>query len=193
MSRSFRLTAALFAAALLAGAWAAAAQEDLTGDPGFVDFSRQEIFDDDDVEIRISVKDPLIKLVAEATRESDPDLADVLGQLKAVEVNVFDVPQARRDEVRGEISRQAKKLESGGWTEAIAIRLRGARGHVFLRLVDEKPVGLAAMYLDDGEGDAVFVNIVGQIDAAQVGRLASKLELDLLGEALRGAAPEPDG
>lgn len=189
MCRSSRWTAALCAALALAGLRAAGAQEDLAGDPGFVDFSRQEIFDDGDVEIQISVKDPLIQLVAEATRESDPALADVLGQLKAVEVSVYDVPQARRDEVRREISRQAKKLESGGWTEAIAIRLRGARGHVFLRLVDEKPVGLAAMYLDDEKGDAVFVNIVGLIDAAQVGRLASKFQLDLLGEALRGAAP----
>jgi hypothetical protein len=193
MSRSCRWTAALFAAAVLAGPWTVAAQQDLSGDPGFVDFSQQKLFDDGDVEIQISVKDPLIKLVAEATRESDPALADVLGQLKAVEVNVYKVTQARRDEVRGEIDRQARQLEKGGWTEAIAIRLRGATGHVFLRLVDEKPVGLAAMYLDDGQGDAVFVNIVGKIDAAQVGRLASKFKLDLLGEALRDAAPAPDG
>lgn len=192
MSRSSRWTAALFAAAVLAGPWTANAQQDLSGDPGFVDFSQQQTFDDKDVEIQISVKDPLIKLVAEATRESDPALADVLGQLKAVEVNVYNVTQARRDAVRGEIDRQARQLEKGGWTEAIAIRIRGATGHVFLRFVDEKPVGLAAMYLDDGKGDAVFVNIVGQIDAAQVGRLASKFKLDLLGEALRGAAPAPD-
>ncbi len=178
--------AGLFGVLLLAAAPIADAQPDLSGDPGFVDFSQQETLGEDDLEIAISVKDPMIKLVAEATRESDPVLADILDKLKVVEVLVYKVGESQRAAVRGEISEQAGKLEESGWTEAITIRMRGARGHVFLRIVDERPAGLAAMYLD-GEDEAVFVNIVGQIDPAQVGRLASKFNLGLLSQAVSGS------
>lgn len=159
--------------------------EDVRQDPGFVEFALKGVLDDDDLEIHVSVKDPMIKLVAEGTRETDPEFAAVLDPLKGVEVHVYSVPEDRRGAVRQEISDQAKKLEGKGWTEAIAIRLKGARGHVFLRLVDGRPVGLVAMYSDD-EGEAVFVNIVGAIDPSKVGRLASKFDLDVLSTALDG-------
>lgn len=165
-----------------------AVAQDLSGEPGFIDFSQQATLTDDNLDIHLSVKDPLIKLVAAGTRETDPDLADVLEQLKAVEVHVYEVPEAQQDIVRKEITKWAGKLESGGWTEAITIRMKGARGHVFLRLMNDKPKGLAAMYTGD-DGEAVFVNIVGQIDAAQVGRLATKFDLDVLGKALAGGMP----
>lgn len=188
MNRPSRWLSALLAAALLAGGRPALAQEDLRRDPGFVDFSRQATLTDDDLEVHVSVKDPLIKLVAEATGESDPELAEVLRLLKAVEVHVYEVPENRRETVKKEISSLARDLEDRGWTEAIAIRVKGARGHVFLRLLDEKPMGLAAMYTGEA-GEAVFVNIVGQIDAAQVGRLASRYDLHVLSKALAGMSP----
>ncbi len=191
MSPKTALLAFLLLAAGLAGAPSAEAQPDLAGEPGFVDFSQQETLGEDDLEIAISVKDPMIKLVAEATRESDPVLADILDKLKVVEVLVYKVGESQRAAVRGEISEQAGALEELGWTEAITIRMRGARGHVFLRIVDDFPAGLAAMYLD-GENEAVFVNIVGQIDPAQVGRLASKFNLDLLSQAVSGSLGSGD-
>lgn len=186
-NRSIMVALSVLLSVLLTVTGPAMAQ-DLSGEPGFIDFSAQTTLSDDNLDIHISVKDPLIKLVAEGTREADPDLADVLEKLKAVEVYVYEVPADQQSQVRKEISQRAKQLESSGWTEAIAIRVKGARGHVFLRLLEGKPMGLAAMYTGD-ENEAVFVNIVGQIDAAQVGRLATKFNLDVLGQALAGGAP----
>lgn len=178
-----RFFLALAAAALAVAAAGAGAQgDDLSRDPGFVDFNPRGVLADDDLEIHISVKSPLIQLVAEASRANDEVLADVLDKLKAVEVHVYHVADERREAVRQEISRRARDLGKLGWTEAIAIRLRGAQGSVLMRLQKQRPVGLAAMYLDDG-GEAVFVNIVGEIDAAQIGRLAAKFNLDVLSQA----------
>lgn len=160
--------------------------------PGYVDFSRQPLFDEDDLEVRVSVKGPMIQLVAEASRETDPNLAEMLGELEAVEVQVYRLAEAERDAVRREISRQAGELEADGWAEAITIHLRRARGHVFLRLVDAEPVGVAALYVGE-ENEAVFVNIVGRIDPAQIGRLASQFNLDLLSQAVsRPAETDPE-
>jgi hypothetical protein len=189
-----RIVLALAAAALVAAAGVGAQEDDLSRHPGFVDFNPRGVLTEDDLEIRISVKSPLIQLVAAAARAGDPELADVVDKLKAVEVHVYAVDEERREAVRQDISRRARDLGKSGWTEAIAIRVRGARGSVLMRLQDApptpqgapqaaRPVGLAAMYLDD-EGEAVFVNIVGEIDAAQIGRLAAKFNLDVLSEAV---------
>lgn len=186
-----RLALRLLLATILCAAGTAAAQEkgdrpakdDLRGEPGYVDFSRQPLFDADDLEIKVSIKGTMIHLVAEASRADDPALADVLSQLEGVEVHVYKLAEEERDAVRGEITRRARELEGQGWDEAITIHLRRARGHVFLRLDDGRPVGLAAMYVGD-ENEAVFVNIVGAIDPAQLGRLASRFDLDLLSQAV---------
>jgi len=187
-----RFFLSLAAAALVASAAGVGAQgDDLSRDPGFVDFNPRGVLTDEDLEIHISVKSPLIQLVAEASRPNDAVLADVLDKLKAVEVHVYHVADERRDAVRQEISRRAGDLGKLGWTEAIAIRLRGARGSVLMKIRGERPVGLAAMYLDD-EGEAVFVNIVGEIDAAQIGRLAAKFNLDVLSQAVEDGRKSGD-
>jgi hypothetical protein len=167
----------------------ALAEQPLVSESGFVDFSQQSLLSDDELAIHVSVKGPMIQLVAEATRQSDPELAEVLAKLKAVEVLVFEVDEKSSDAVRSDITRQAGELEKEGWSEAITIRLRHARGHVFLRLDEQQPVGLAALYHDSKANEAVFVNIVGEINPGQIGHLASKFELDLLSEAVRGQLP----
>jgi len=165
---------------LLAGLAAVATEEDLTRDPGFVDFSDLELLTDDELNIHVSVKDPLLKLVAEATRENEPELSDLLAQIKAIEVHVYSVKESLREAIWMEIRAKAKALEAAGWNPAITIRMRRERGYVFLKLVDGKPIGLAAMYIEDDE--AVLVNIVGLIDPTRIGRLASRFNIDLLGD-----------
>lgn len=171
--------------ALMLTTLAVVAAEDLTRDPGFVNFSDLGLLTDDELDIHVSVKDPLLKLVAEATRENEPELADVLVQLRAIEVYVYTVKESLREAIWKEIRGKARALEGKGWNPAITIRMRRERGYVFLKLVEGKPVGLAAMYIEDDE--AVFVNIVGSIDPTKIGRVASRFNIDLLGE---GADPK---
>lgn len=171
----------LLIAVVLLGALAVAAQEDLSRDPGFVDFSHLGPFTEEDLVIHISVKDPLLKLVAEGTRESEPELAALMAQLKLIEVYVYEVEEAQRATIRELLGTTARQLDAKGWEPAITIHMRRDRGYVYLKLADGKPIGLAAMYLDEDD-EAVFVNIVGLIDPAKVGRLAARFDLDLLGE-----------
>lgn len=184
------LRSTLFLGLVLAlAAWPAIAQTDLSAEPGFVDFGGNAFFAEEDLDVHISVKDPMIQLVAAASRDSDPELADVLSPLKAVDVYVYKVGDNRNDDVSEEISRQAKELSGSGWSEAITIRTRAARGHVFLRMAESTAVGVAALYLDETASEAVYLNIVGAIDPLEIGRLAAKFNLDPLSEAVKRQMP----
>lgn len=154
-----------------------AAQQDLSQHPGFFDFSAWVGAEQN--EVAISIKGPMIRLLAGTTRESDPDLSALLDKLEAIEVGVYRVDQGDRAGWREKIDQAASRLTRQGWAEAMAIRVERDYGHVFLKLVGDRTVGLAAMYIAE-DNETFFVNIVGEIDLARIGHLASRYNLDFL-------------
>ena len=148
-------------------------------EPGFFDFAGLNLFEQQDLDMHISVKGPLLALVAAASREAEPDLSDALDQLKGVEVRVYNLSEKRRPKARDLLDDIADSLRKQGWKSAITVQVQRDHGYAFLRYVKKKPIGLAAMYITD-ENQAVFVNIVGTMDMATIGRLARRFDLDLL-------------
>ncbi|MCG8463097.1 MAG: DUF4252 domain-containing protein [Holophagales bacterium] len=152
--------------------------------PGYFDLDRLELFSRDELQVHISVKGPLLRLVAGATADDEPELAAMLQKLSGVEVRVYSTGERKREKVRGILDRLAGTLSHEGWQTAITVRVERDHGYAFLRYADDGdpqglPLGLAAMYLTD-DNQAVFVNIVGQLDTATISRLARRFELDLL-------------
>ena len=76
---------------MLMAASAAWAQDDLKSDPGYVDLDQFDGWFDEEPSIIVNIKGALLKLVAEASRYEDPELADLLHKLKAVQVRGFDL------------------------------------------------------------------------------------------------------
>ncbi|MEM1202977.1 MAG: DUF4252 domain-containing protein [Acidobacteriota bacterium] len=146
--------------------------------PGFFDFGSLDLFDREDLDVHISVKGPLLRLVAEASGDTEPELSDMLSRLRGVEVRVYDIPQGQRDGARRTLDTTAEALERRGWDVAITVRVDRDHGYAFLRMDGGQPVGLVAMYVTEGD-QAVFVNIVGTIDTAAIGRLARRFDIDL--------------
>ncbi len=158
--------------------------------PGFVDFAALGLFSEDDLEMHVSVKGPMLQLVAASSRESDPDLSDMLGGLLAVEVLVYEIGDGTREDLAGSLKRLAKDLEREDWATAVTLRTQEAYGFVLMQLRDGAPQGLAAMYVEK-TGNAILVNIVGRIDPAQIGRLAQRFNIDFLAEGAFQPPPQP--
>lgn len=159
----------------------ATAVDPLESELGFFDFESQKLFERDDLEIHISVKGPLLQLVAAASKESEPELADILRRLKGIEVRVYNLREPKRQAAEDLIVSLAGRLEREGWRSAITVQVQRDHGYAFLRYRDGEtdPEGLAALYLTDGN-QAVFVNIVGSMNTAAIGSLARRFDLDLL-------------
>ncbi|MEO1088340.1 MAG: DUF4252 domain-containing protein [Acidobacteriota bacterium] len=180
-----RRLATLLVLALVAAPAAFAADADpLAGQPGYVDFDRFKLFSRDQLDVHISVKGPLLALVAGATRESDPELSEALGALQGVEVRAYTVDEGIRSRVHGELEGLADQLREGGCSTAMTVKVDRDHGYAMLRFAPGSggagdPVGLVAMYLTE-DNSAVLVNIVGDIDTRNVGRLARRFDLDLL-------------
>jgi len=152
--------------------------------PGYVDFDSIE--DDLGVEanIQVSVKGALLKLVSAAARVEDEEFADLVNGLKAIRVTGFSA-----DEYGHEVFDSARDLAKGfsdnlkrDWDQVAMVREKGENVYVYLRDIDDIIQGMVVMVVDDKDGEAIFVNIVGRIDPEQIGRIGQKFDVDVLEE-----------
>jgi len=175
MSTLRRAPAALALAGMLYFAGAAHGQADPAG---YVDFGDLTALDGGEPVVEVSLGSALLGFLAAATREEEPELADALGKLRSIRLNVFRLDSrgvlAARERARAIIDR----LEADDWEPAVSVRSDDATVHMYMKMDGDKVAGMTVVTVDPG-GEAVFMNIVGEIDPAQLGRVASRFGVDL--------------
>jgi hypothetical protein len=155
---------------------------DYSNDPGYVDFGDLSKFQNDSDVTEVLVESNLLKLVANATKNSDTALYDLLSGLKLVKVNSFMSSEKDKDELIQKIESVNKKLISKNWDRIVYVKSHGEYTNVFIKssTSDNNIYGLAVTtYQNDGE--ASFVNIVGKINLESIGRLGAKFDIPSLG------------
>ena len=135
----------LFAAAL--GSTSAWASTPLEEQPGYIDFSSLGLFDDPEPEttIEIYLKDPLLDLVAAATRFEDKELADMLEALYLIRVQAYQKAEGQNLDASYDYERIAERLKAltlPGWERVVQVRERDERMQFYVRSEDEAIVGL---------------------------------------------------
>ena len=179
----------LFAVAVSpTSAWAS---PPLEKQPGYIDFSSLDLFDGPEPEtsIEIYLKDPLLELVAAATRFEDPDLADMLESLSLIRVQAYQKAEGRDLDTSYDyesIAERLKALTLPDWERVVQVRERDQRVQFYVRTEDETIVGL--LVLVGAPDEFVFINIVGPLDLAQVGRIGRKFDIESLDSIDFGAA-----
>ncbi len=165
---------------VLAVAGTAQAQDDLKNDPGYVDLDAIENWFDREPSIIVNVKGALLDLVAEASRYEDPDLADLLRKLKSVQVRGYNMRWADFDEVQERTQALAKRLDAQGWDTVVRVREDDEDVNIHVRVDDGAIAGMLVMVLSPDDDETIFVNIVGEIDPEQIGRLGRKFDIEPL-------------
>lgn len=178
-----RFASILLVAALAAGS-VQAQDSSLRAHPGFIDFDLIPETINVEPNIEVYLKGALLRLAAEATRFEDPELADMLLDIKAIRVFGFEPERRRWDDDLGDSFREtsrilADRLEDAGWDMVARVRDDDELVYVYVRDIDEKIEGMTVIVIDDND-EAVFVNIVGTIDPAQIGKLGHRFDIDVL-------------
>lgn len=180
---TFRLLCCAWMLCLLAGTAGAQALE---RDPGFVDLVTIESWFDSEPNVVVNIKGALLNLVAEASRYEDPELADLLRKLKAIQVRGFTMRRTDFGAVEERTADLARHLEASGWDTVVRVREvdNGERVDVFVRVANDAIAGMMVMVVDSYEDETFFVNIVGEIDPAQIGRIGRTFDIDPLRDGL---------
>jgi hypothetical protein len=156
----------------------AAGAASLRDNPAYLDFQAMGLFNEEDLSVNVNIEGSLLKLISALAGHEEPEAADVLGKLDAVQVRVLPLTDEERTEAllrkAGELSRQ---LGESGWDRIVRIRERDQRVEVYLQHNDTVVSGLAVLAIEPRD-TAVFVNLVGEIDLKHIGSIGKRLRID---------------
>jgi hypothetical protein len=182
MKRAFKIgTLAAVAVAVLAGsALADDVDRKIKKLPGYVDFNAMKLFEDQEPRVEVFLKEPMLNLVTKFMREEEPELHDVLSKLKLVRVQIFDLNSDMIGEFNDATKSTTGELDKKGWERIVRVREDDSNVDIYLLPSEsyESILGIVVMVAEDEE--AIFVNIVGEINPDDVARLGDHFDIEEL-------------
>lgn len=168
-----KIIAAILAAFCCGPVMAQDWMEGLPSKPGYVDFGNLTELFGQEPKVEVMLGGPLVTFLAEASRQEDPELAKMLDGLTAISVNVYELDQGDAQAARDRVEQLAGRLSDQKWQRTVKVSEEDSRVQMFMRTDGDQIAGLALMVLD-GDSEAVFINVVGNVDPAALGKLAGK-------------------
>jgi len=169
------VAAASLAAALSLSAFGAESE------PGYVDLGKLvPAAKGQYVEVNLSAA--MLKFAAKLAAREEPEAAALISNLKHVRVNVVSLDDSNREGAIKHIDSIRRKLEADGWTQMVTVREKndGSNVDVHVKQRGEEVIdGIVVTVIDD-KGEAVLVNIVGNISADQIAKVAENLNIEPL-------------
>lgn len=159
---------------------------------GYVDFGTLTPSAKSEQFVEVNMKGAMLKLAAQLTKKSEPDVADLLSGIQQVRVNVVGLDADNRDAITKRISEVRTQLEKKGWERVVQAKERAQDVSVYLKSGKEGVLDGVVVTVLDGTKEAVFVNVVGTINMEQIGKLGEKLDIQPLkqiGIKLEGKKP----
>ena len=132
--------------------------------------------------VEINLSPAMLKFVARIAAKQEPETAELIRNLKSIRVNVVAMDDSNRASTVDRIESVRRKLEGEGWTKMVTVRERdnGDNVDVHVKQRGEEAIDGLVVTVLDRKGEAVFVNIVGNINADQLATIADKFDIEPL-------------
>jgi len=180
MKKTLYLFTCVLSLCLLVSVVKAGDDDEIKKHPGYVDFSSIDIPGDAEETVEISIKGPVLKFVANITRDEDRSLSRVLAQLLLIRVNTFSLDHSDTKNLHNNIKKVESKLEKDKWEKIVRVSKRDERVNIYVKMNKKDRIeGLVVMVIDDDD-EAVFINIVGEADWETLDKIGRKFDIDEL-------------
>lgn len=157
----------------LLSAATAAQQQTTEQQPGYFDFDAlNSVYGEPSVMINISPL--LLKLMATASKD-DPEAAKLMNSLQGVRVNIYPTG-GELGPALAQVAKARKALQAAQWEPVVQVREPGEEVQIFMKTNEQGMQGLTVMAVDAEE--AVFLNILGEIDPSQLGKVMNQLDIE---------------
>lgn len=150
--------------------------------PGYVNFASLDAIYGEP-RVMINIGGPLMQLLSAAAQSSDdPEVAAMMRDLQGVRINVYDTGGNTAPALE-QMNQARAALQASDWQPFVQVKEQGEDVQMFTKIAGDKMQGMAIMVVNAEE--AVFLNILGEIDPAHVGRVVEKLDVgvDVGGES----------
>ena len=134
-------------------------------------------------------------MAARFIEKDEPEVAKVLNGLHLVHVNVIGVNDDNRADLDTKAQKIRKQLEGNGWERIVMAQQQDQNVGVYLKTENKDTVQGLVVTVMDGNKQAVFVNIVGNIKPEQLAMVGDRLHIEplkKLGHASDHNAEQPE-
>ena len=132
--------------------------------------------------VEVNLSQAMLKFAARIAARHEPEAAEMIRNLKSIRVNVVGLDDTNRAATVEQIESVRRKLETQGWTKMVTVREKndGDNVDVHAKQHGEEAIDGLVVTVIDRKGEAVFVNIVGNINADQIAKIAEKFDIEPL-------------
>jgi len=148
----------------------------LENHPGYFDFSSFEAFAVEGKSVDVSLDESLIGFMAATVEEKSAEAAEALKQIKRIAVRVFEIEDKDSREIKDQAAAMEQQLLRENWRKVVRVNEDDESVFVFMKYSGTLIEGLAVIVIELGD-EAVFVNLVGEIDPKTLGTLMKNAEL----------------
>jgi len=132
--------------------------------------------------VEVNLGASLMKIVGGIAGQEDPEIADILSKLNSIKVRVYNL-NGELDKANTMVDKVSDELKADNWETLVTVNdnEENQKVRVFSKSTQQVIDGVVVMVVspeDDG-GEAVFINIVGEIDPEKIGKVADTLDIDI--------------
>lgn len=132
--------------------------------------------------VEINLSKQLIGLLGTITKNENPELAELTAHIENITVRVYQL-DTNADKAIALVNKTTKALKKEKWEPIVSVSEPDSKVRIFSKTKNDIMDGLVVMVVgqepNNGtpKGEAVFINIVGQIDPARIGELTAALDI----------------
>ena len=167
------------AAVALAAATSFSSMHVAASEPGQVDFGRFTPSPGAEF-VEVNVTSNLIAMVTNLAKKQEPQIAEILGGLKSIRVNVLGLNDANREDITKRIETIRTKLDESGWERLVTVLKEKEDVGIFMKTRGPDVVEGVVVTVLQGDKQAVFINVIGDIHPEKLATVGERFNIEPL-------------
>lgn len=152
------------------------AQEDELKDlPGYVNFGDLSVTYGEP-KITINLGGTMLNFVGMMSKSESPETSQLISKLKGIRVQIYSTDD-NADAAKDQFKKVKSAIKSSGWEPIVQVNEEDEQVLVYMKMEGDNMEGMTVMVVDDEE--AVFVNIIGQLNPTELGRVMESFDVDV--------------
>lgn len=151
-----------------------------TPSPGYVDLGTFTAPANGGQFVEVNLKGNLLAMAARIAAHEEPEVGELLRGIESIRVNVVGVNDANRTELTERIQSIRSGLTTGGWERLVTVQQDKQDVGVFIKTRGADSISGVVVTVMDGNQQAVFVNVVGDINPDKLAELGEHFGIDPL-------------
>jgi len=130
--------------------------------------------------VEVNINNNLISMVTRLAGKDEPEVAEILKGLKSIRVNVIGLNDKNREDMTERIKAVRSQLDGSGWERVVTVLKDENDVGVYMKLRGDQAVEGVVVTVLDGKKNAVFVNIVGDIQPDKLAVVGERFDIEPL-------------